>query len=130
MKYLFNMSRIQNWWNWFGIEYAVWDIYLCHFFLIPQQLEITKLVTRENIGPRKCSRKKKKILDPRNTQKKMFCAHEIPTRKKFKNFSRRNNGIMILDRRWHATHEIWYTLSFNTFFSLINLIIDKDSHAN
>ena len=80
--------------------------------------------------PQEMFTKKKKILDPRNTQKKMFCAHEIPTRKKFKNFSRRNNGIMILDRRWHATHEIWYTLSFNTFFSLINLIIDKDSHAN
>ena len=68
MKYLYNISRIHNCWNRFGIENGVWDIFLCHIFSCGQKLKITKSPTRENFWPAKYPLEK--ISDPRNTHKK------------------------------------------------------------
>ena len=51
------------------------------------------------------------ILNPPNTNEKIFWTHEIPTRKNVgpTKHPRKYNGMMALDPRdplWHATHEI------------------------
>ena len=119
MKYLSNINRIRNCWNLFGKEYAVSNIFLCHFFLSGQQRKITKLPTRENFwnyerklrthemptrknfGSTKYPREK--IWVPRNNQEKIFWIHEIPMS---------HGSTMALDSRdprWHATHKIQHT---------------------
>ena len=45
MNYVSNISRIDNYWTRFQIEYEVWDIFLCYFISCAQQLKITKLPT-------------------------------------------------------------------------------------
>ena len=118
----FNISRIHNCWNRFGIDYAVWDIFLIHFSSCGQQLKITKLPTWEkNLNSRNTHEKKfatyeistRKNWDPCNTLDKKFGTHEIPTRKNLKptKYPRRHDGTMALDPRdpqWHAIHEIWH----------------------
>ena len=53
MNHLSNTSRIHNCQNRFGIEYEVWDIFLCQFFSCAQKLKITKLPTKGNFEPTK-----------------------------------------------------------------------------
>ena len=75
MKYLSYINRIHNFWKRFGIAYAVWFIYLCHFFSCDQQLEITKLTTRENFGPTKYLRRHNgtMTLDPQDPRNLAHC---------------------------------------------------------
>ena len=109
MKCHSNMSRIQNCWNWSGMEYIVWEIFLVTFsdaaskwklqnypwekFLDPQEKILYpwnnhmkkswthKTPTRKNLGHMKYPQEK--IWDPQNTHKKKFRTHELPTRKYF-----------------------------------------------
>ena len=103
--------QIHNYWTRFGIEYEVWDIFLCHFFSCALQLKIMNLPTGGNFGPTKYPREN--ILGSRNTHEKIFSTHEIPTRKKFwpTKYLRKHDGTMALDPRdpqSHATHEIYH----------------------
>ena len=86
MKYLTNINRIHDWWNRFGIDYAVSDIFLCHFLSCSQQLKVTKLstgenfeLTRKSFEPTKYPREN--ILDWRNTHKKIASTHKTTTKK-------------------------------------------------
>ena len=87
-KYLFNINRIHNCLNRFGIEYAASDMFLCHIFSCDQQLKFTKLPTRENFEPTRKSfgateYLQEKILDLQNTHKKKCWTNKIPMRKSF-----------------------------------------------
>ena len=93
--YLSNVNRTENCWNRFGIQCAVWDVFMYFYFLslflmkpTTESPWISKLATTKNIEPMKYPREK--ILDPRHTHKKKFWTHEkkfwthlIPTRKSF-----------------------------------------------
>ena len=109
MKYVSNINRTENYWNQFGVEYAVWDAYMYFCFLSlfvmqpkTENLWIIKLVTRrkklvsqntnekknwtyeiptEKIGPTKFLRDK--FLNTRNIHEKKIWAHEISTKKNF-----------------------------------------------
>ena len=91
MKYLSYINRIHNFWKRFGIAYAVWLIYLCHFFSCDKQLEITKLTTRENLGPTKYWRKK-------------FWTHEI-----------------LAKAQWHDDTRPTRPTKFSTLFNNVNV---------
>ena len=65
MTYLYNISRIHNCWNRFGIEYEVWDMFHA----------VNNWKSRNY--PRE------KILEQRNTHEKKSWTHEIPTRINF-----------------------------------------------
>ena len=111
MKYLSNKNTIHNYSNQFGIEYAVSDIFLWHFFSCSQQLKFTKLPTRENFEstrkyfrPTKYLKKlaptnypREKILDPRNTHEESLFIHKLPTGKKLG--PTKDPRIYILDPR-------------------------------
>ena len=114
------MWRIHNCWNRFGIEYVVWDIFLCYFFSCGQQLKITKLSTRENFGPTKknlgpTKYPREKICYPQNTHKEKFRTHEIPKRKCFE--PTKHSRDKILDPR--NTHEGTRPTKFSTLTKII-----------
>ena len=80
------VSKLHYCWNWFGIEYEVWDIFLCNFFSCCEKLEITKFFTREKFWPYKILTRKnfeptkysrKKTLDPQKTHEKNFLTRVI-----------------------------------------------------
>ena len=88
MKYLLNINRTDNCWNQFGIECAVWNVFMFFYFLslflmqpTTENIWTKKLATRKKNGPTKYPREN--ILDPRNTHDKNIWTHEIPMRKIF-----------------------------------------------
>ena len=90
MKCFSNVTRTDNWWNQFGMEYVVLDGFMYFWFLpliliqqiITENLWITKLtMTKKNLDPRNSH--EKKIFDPRNTHEKKLRTHDISTRKNF-----------------------------------------------
>ena len=76
-----------NCWNRFGKEYAVSDVFLCHFFSCGQQLKITKLPKRENFEPTR------KNFGHKKHPRENLWTYEIPARKHFRptKYPRENN---------------------------------------
>ena len=128
MKYLSNISninRIHNYWNQFGKEYSVSDIFLCLFFSCGQKLEFKKLTPignfepkRKNVGLNKYPRKTfldsqntheknlwptryplEKPLDPQNTHEKKIGSHKIPTKARWHNGTRPTRSLMVRNQR-------------------------------
>ena len=122
MKYFSNVIRIHNCWNRFGIEYVVWDIFLCHFFSCAQQLKVKKLPTRKNFDPTKYQREKildprntheKKIWHPRNIHEKKIWTHKIPTTARWHDGTRPTRRTMMAPDSWNLAQSIISTTYFH-----------------
>ena len=78
------------------------------------------------IGPTKFPQEK--IVYPRNTYKKNFWIHKMPTRKYFgpTKYPRRHDGTVALDSqgpRWHPSRQIWHTQFYHDTIVLVYIFV-------
>ena len=156
--HLSNVNRTENCWNRFGIQCAVWDVFMYFYFLslflMKPKTEspwITKLATTKNIEPWNTQEKKfwpqliptEKSFRPTKYPREKFWTHVIPTRKNFgpTKYQREKtwwyNGTMT---QWHQTQGTrdgtWSTkfsapllnTTSQLAFQLLNIPTSRSSH--